>query len=130
MTAIIEIEGIGDVYAAQLQEAGIRSVEALLKQCATPQGRKELAKTTDISNQLILKWANRADLFRIKGIGTQSSDLLKQQASTRCLSLPNVIRSIYIKQWFQPMKSSHWRADYLQKVRWRIGLVRPKHFLA
>ena len=77
MTAIIKIEGVGEVYAAKLKEAGINSVEALLKQCATPQGRKELAAATDISDKLILEWANRADLSRIKGISTQYSDLLE-----------------------------------------------------
>jgi len=77
MTAIIKIEGVGDVYAAKLQEAGVNSVEAMLKVCATPQGRKDLAETTDISDKLILEWANRADLARIKGVSTQYSDLLE-----------------------------------------------------
>lgn len=77
MTAIIKIEGVGDVNAVKLQEAGVNSVEAMLKVCATPQGRKDLAETTDISDKLILEWANRADLARIKGVGTQYSDLLE-----------------------------------------------------
>lgn len=77
MTAVIEIEGIGDVYTAKLQEAGISTLEALLENCATPQGRKDLAESTEISDKLILEWANRADLARIKGIGTQYADLLE-----------------------------------------------------
>jgi len=77
MTAIIKIEGVGEVYAEKLKEAGINSVEAMLGQCATPKGRKELAETTDISGKLILEWANRADLARIKGVSTQYSDLLE-----------------------------------------------------
>ena len=77
MTAIIKIEGVGEIYAAKLKEAGINSVEAMLKQCATPQGRKDLAQSTDISDKLILEWANRADLARIKGVSTQYSDLLE-----------------------------------------------------
>lgn len=77
MTAIIKIEGVGDVYAAKLKEAGINSVEAMLQACTTPQGRKDLAAATGISDKLILEWANRADLARIKGVSTQYSDLLE-----------------------------------------------------
>ncbi len=71
------IEGIGEALAAKLQEVGVTSVEALLEAAKTPQGREELAEKTGISGKLILKWVNRADLFRVKGIGTQYSDLLE-----------------------------------------------------
>jgi len=75
---IIEIEGIGPVYAKKLNAIGILSVEAFLKQAATAKGRKELAAKSDIDATLLLEWANRADLFRIKGIGAQYSDLLEK----------------------------------------------------
>jgi predicted flap endonuclease-1-like 5' DNA nuclease len=55
---------------------GVATTETLLEQRATPHGRKELAEKTGISDRLILKWVNRADLFRVKGIGEQYSDLL------------------------------------------------------
>jgi hypothetical protein len=58
-----------------LHEAGVATTEALLEQGATPSRRKELADKTGISERLILKWVNRADLFRVKGIGEQDSDL-------------------------------------------------------
>ncbi len=77
MTALTAIEGIGDVYMGKLKEAGIDSTESLLEKCATPAGRTALADTTGISGKLILKWANRADLARVKGIGTQYADLLE-----------------------------------------------------
>ena len=35
-----------------------------------------MAEKADISGTLILRWMNRADLFRIKGVGEESSDLL------------------------------------------------------
>jgi predicted flap endonuclease-1-like 5' DNA nuclease len=44
---------------------------------STPKGRKSLADETDINGKLILKWVNRADLFRIKGIGEEYADLLE-----------------------------------------------------
>ena len=76
MSSVIDIEGIGEVYAQKLHDAGVGTTEALLEQGATPSGRKELADKTGISDRLILKWVNRADLFRVKGIGEQYSDLL------------------------------------------------------
>mgnify|MGYP001029484827 CR=1 FL=1 len=77
MADIIAIEGIGEVYRAKLQEVDIRTTEALLAKAATPEGRKKLEELTGISGVLILKWANRADLFRIKGVGEEYSDLLE-----------------------------------------------------
>jgi predicted flap endonuclease-1-like 5' DNA nuclease len=77
MTAIIDIEGIGEVYTKKLKAVGINTTGALLKRCASPQGRKEVAESIDVSPKLVLEWANRADLMRIKGVGTQYSDLLE-----------------------------------------------------
>jgi predicted flap endonuclease-1-like 5' DNA nuclease len=78
MARIINIEGIGPVYAQKLQEAGIRTTEGLLEAGASPQGRDALAETTGISGKLILEWVNLADLFRIKGVGEEYSDLLEE----------------------------------------------------
>lgn len=77
MTKIIDIEGIGEVYTEQLKQVGITTTEQLLEEGASPQGRKTLAEKTGISGTLILKWVNRADLFRVKGIGEEYSDLLE-----------------------------------------------------
>lgn len=77
MTRLLEIEGIGPVYAAKLEGAGIASLEALLEGCATPKGREELAAKADVSPRLLLEWANHADLFRIKGVAEEYSDLLE-----------------------------------------------------
>jgi len=77
MTKLTQIEGIGDVYAGQLQAAGITSIEALLEKGSTPQGRRDLAEQTGISDKLILQWVNHADMFRIKGIGNEYADLLE-----------------------------------------------------
>jgi len=77
MTKLSEIEGIGEAYSAKLMDAGITSIENLLKTCSEKKGRKELAETTGISEKLVLNWANRADLARIKGVSTQYADLLE-----------------------------------------------------
>ena len=78
MTRLLSIEGIGEVYAGQLTDAGVQSIEDLLQKGATPEGRKDLAEATGISGKLILEWVNLADLFRIKGIGEEYSDLLEE----------------------------------------------------
>lgn len=72
-----EIEGVGEVYAQKLGEAGIKTTDDLLEKAATPKQRKELAEQTGISEKLILKWANHSDLFRIKGIAGQFAELLE-----------------------------------------------------
>jgi predicted flap endonuclease-1-like 5' DNA nuclease len=76
MPNVVQIEGIGEVYGKMLLDAGVPTTEALLEAGATPQGRDALAEKTGIGHALILKWVNRADLFRVKGIGEQYSDLL------------------------------------------------------
>ncbi|EXI90161.1 MAG: DNA repair and recombination protein RadA [Candidatus Accumulibacter regalis] len=77
MAKLTEIEGIGEAYAAKLAEAGIASLESLLTTCSQKSGRKETAEKTGISEKLLLGWANRADLSRIKGVSTQYADLLE-----------------------------------------------------
>jgi len=72
------VEGIGNLYASQLRRAGIRSTRSLLEKGATPRGRDEIAKAAGISGKLILEWVNHVDLFRIKGVGEEYSDLLEE----------------------------------------------------
>jgi predicted flap endonuclease-1-like 5' DNA nuclease len=74
---IEEIEGIGKAYGDKLRDAGIKDTDALLAACAAPRDRAALAARTGIAEALVLKWANHADLMRVKGIGEQFSDLLE-----------------------------------------------------
>ncbi len=74
---IIDIEGVGEVYAEKLVAAGINKVSELLEKCAAAKGRKELAEQTGIPEKLILRWTNHADLFRINGVGPQFAELLE-----------------------------------------------------
>ena len=77
MAKIVDVEGIGTKYADKLIKAGVSSTDALLKAGATPKGRKELAEKTGIGDALILQWVNHVDLYRIKGVGSEYSDLLE-----------------------------------------------------
>ncbi len=75
---IIDIEGIGPAYAAKLNGVGIRTTDVLLQEGCGPEERKRLAAATGIADSLILEWVNLADLYRVKGIGRQYSDLLEE----------------------------------------------------
>lgn len=75
---IEDIEGIGSVYAEKLRAAGISSVQGLLKKGADPTGRKAIADTTGLDSKKILSWVNMADLFRVKGVGSEYAELLEK----------------------------------------------------
>jgi predicted flap endonuclease-1-like 5' DNA nuclease len=74
---IDEIEGVGPAQAAKLTAAGVATTDQLLERGAKPSGRQALADATGISPKLILEWVNHADLWRIKGVGSEYSDLLE-----------------------------------------------------
>jgi predicted flap endonuclease-1-like 5' DNA nuclease len=74
---VIEIEGIGPAYAEKLAGIGITTVEGLLEKGGAPRGRKEIATATGISDALVLRWVNIADLYRIRGVARQYSELLE-----------------------------------------------------
>jgi predicted flap endonuclease-1-like 5' DNA nuclease len=78
MSKLEQIEGIGPIYAEKLRVAGIRSVEALLRNGATPEGRREVEERSGIGHEYILDWVNRADLMRVRGVGEEYSDLLEK----------------------------------------------------
>jgi len=78
MAKLEYVEGIGEVYAEKLRAAGITSTEKLLKEGATPKGRKEIAEKAGVSEKLVLEWVNHVDLFRVKGVGQEYADLLEE----------------------------------------------------
>lgn len=78
MASLVKIEGIGEKYATKLKMVGISTTDALLERGRTPRGREDIAKKSGITKTLILEWVNLADLFRIKGVGEEYSDLLEE----------------------------------------------------
>ena len=74
---VIDIEGVGDVFAEKLNAAGIKTDAELLAKCSKPAGRKDLAEQTGINSKLIMKWTNHCDLYRINGVGPQFAELLE-----------------------------------------------------
>ena len=74
---IIDIQGIGPVYAEKLIAIGIETVDQLLEKGADAKGRQAIEEATGIRHDLVLTWVNHADLFRVKGVGPQFSELLE-----------------------------------------------------
>ena len=74
---IEEIEGIGKAYGEKLRAAGVKDTAELLVKCAGPKDRAALAAAAAIPEALVLKFANRADLMRVKGIAEEYADLLE-----------------------------------------------------
>ncbi len=89
MPKVVDIEGVGPAYAAKLEAAGVKDTDMLLKMGATPKGRQDLAEKTGITEKLILEWVNRVDLYRIKGIGSEYSDLLESAGVDTVVELGN-----------------------------------------
>jgi predicted flap endonuclease-1-like 5' DNA nuclease len=77
MASIDAIEGMSHAEATRLRKCRVRTTEALLKTASTRSGRKELSTKTGIPDKRILQWVNRADLMRVKGIGSEYADLLE-----------------------------------------------------
>ncbi|PKQ61581.1 ferredoxin [Labilibaculum filiforme] len=75
--SISEIEGIGPAFSAKLEKADVKTVSGLLEKGCTKAGRKLIASESGIDEGKILDFVNMADLFRIKGIGSQFAELLK-----------------------------------------------------
>ena len=75
-TPIIEIEGIGKKYGITLKSAGFLDVESLIG--LDRDGIKKLAEKTKISEKLLDKWAEHADLMRIDGIGPEYAEVINE----------------------------------------------------
>lgn len=74
---ITDIEGIGPATQEKFVAAGITTVEQLLEKGAEPAGRKELMEATGLAKEKMLAFVNMADLFRLKGVGSQFAELLQ-----------------------------------------------------
>ncbi|HKZ25631.1 MAG TPA: DUF4332 domain-containing protein [Acidimicrobiia bacterium] len=77
MPSIDAIDGLGHDYATKLRKNRIRTTEALLKRAATRRGRTELANHIGVSDSIVLRWVNRADLMRVKGVGSEYAAVLE-----------------------------------------------------
>lgn len=75
--SIIDMQGIGPVYGAKLKEAGLSNTQKFLAATKDRKGRQEVAEKTGIPYKHVLRWAQKAELMRINGIGVKQADLLE-----------------------------------------------------
>jgi len=84
---IAEIKGMDATAQAKLAAAQIGTVEQLLEQASTAQERNALAKQLGVSSAQLTEWINRADLMRLKGVGTEMANLLEECGVDSCKEL-------------------------------------------
>ena len=120
------IEGIGPVYAGKLSENGISTPLELLRQGATPEGRKDIAKRTEISGLLILEWINHIDLYRVKGVGSEYADLLEESGVDTVMELAhrnpdNLFEKMSsvneVKQLVRKLPAQNQVADWIEQAK-------------
>ncbi|MDZ8024867.1 MAG: DUF4332 domain-containing protein [Nostoc sp. DcaGUA01] len=73
---IEQLPGLSQEEQSQLQNSGINTTVALVKQGKTLQARVALANKLQIHLQYVNKWIALADLARIPSVGTQYCGLL------------------------------------------------------
>jgi len=84
---IEDLEGVGPVHGAKLRAANIQTTDDLLAVAGPAAGRRDLAESTGISADLLLRWSNHADLYRISGVGSEYADLLEASGVDSCPEL-------------------------------------------
>jgi predicted flap endonuclease-1-like 5' DNA nuclease len=87
-TPLTGIKGIGPSYMAKLRAAGIECIEDLREAGTTSAKRAALGQQVDRNESIILHWVQLADLMRIKGVGTQQSELLWEAGIKAPADLP------------------------------------------
>ncbi len=95
---IEDVEGIGPAYGEKLRNAGVNNTDQLLTAGKTKKGRTDLAQKTGISETLILKWVNMVDLYRIKGVGSEFSELLEASGVDTVKELKHRIAANLVKK--------------------------------
>ena len=71
------LHGITPEIAGKLRDAALTNSDRLLAAIGQPDARKALADKLSIDPKVLLELGNRADLARIRGIGSVYSDLLE-----------------------------------------------------
>ncbi len=81
------IEGIGPIRGELLRNLGVRTVDDLLRAGSSDLARRQMAKEVGVSDDILLKWINRGDLLRVRGVGRQYSELLESAGVTSVIDL-------------------------------------------
>lgn len=110
--SVEKIEGIGRIYGYKLRKMGISSIKDILNVGSTRKGRNEVAKEIGVSPSTIFRWVNRADFFRINGIGKQYSSLLEESGVNSVKDL--AYRDPY--RLYSQMKNINWKKNLVKRT--------------
>ncbi len=126
MATISDIEGIGNVFEEKLKMAGIRSINQLLEKCGDKQGRQLTSVKTGIEESTLLKWVNMADLYRVKGIGSEYSQLLERAGVDTVKELRNRVPKNLLEKMIEINKAKRLvrRIPPLKKVEEFVGYAK------
>jgi predicted flap endonuclease-1-like 5' DNA nuclease len=83
------IEGVGSLRGRLLNGMGVRTVDDLLRVGATSVGRQRIARRLGVSYKMVLSWVRRGDLLRVRGVGSQYSELLESAGVSSVADLSN-----------------------------------------
>jgi predicted RecB family nuclease len=75
---ITHIKGLDVDEVKTLRSLGIRTCERLLEEAKSPKGRRDLAPKCGIPEKRLLQLANACDHLRIKGMGKDYVELLRE----------------------------------------------------
>jgi len=75
---ITDIRGIGPDTVLILKSEGIRTTVALLRLAKTPKQRLKIAERVGTKDKNVLDWVTAADRMRVKGVGWEYSELLRE----------------------------------------------------
>lgn len=84
---IAEIKGLDAVIEQKLLAANITTVEDLLAATDTAAKRNALVNQLGVNASQLTDWINRADLMRLKGVGTEMANLLEECGVDSCREL-------------------------------------------
>lgn len=84
---ITSIRGLEHEVRAKLEAAGILTTQQLLEQGRTEKQRRELATRLGTTLHVMKEAVNRADLLRVRGIGSAFSNLLEEAGVNSCKEL-------------------------------------------
>ena len=76
--SVASVYFIDDIFKKRLEIQDVYSIQDLLNHCETDSARSRLASNLRVEKDVVLEWANRADLMRVAGISDRSADLLEQ----------------------------------------------------
>jgi hypothetical protein len=126
MATISDIDGIDNALEVKLKQAGIRSVNQLLEKCSSQQGRKQTAEKTGIEEPVLLKWANVADLYRVKGVGCEYSQLLERAGVDTVKELKNRVPKNLLEKMTELNRANRLvkRIPPLKKVEEFVGYAK------